>query len=117
LYIVISPYFIELIFPKLSLTYSSYINWIPTAIRYTRIFRFIYYFYNTRFVKIIQMSSVIKVLSNSIDGFFTVTILVLWTMMFFSAFFFFAETYDCEFDSTTEVNIIYKCIYYYYYYY
>jgi len=104
----ITPYFIELIFPKLSHTYSSYLNWISTAIRYTRIFRFIYYFYNTRIVKICQMSSLLKVLRNSVDGLITVTILVLWTTMFFTAFFFFAETYDCEFDKVTEViNKIY----------
>ncbi|ORY24744.1 voltage-gated potassium channel [Neocallimastix californiae] len=100
--ISITPYFIELIFPKLSHTYSSYLNWISTAIRYTRIFRFIYYFYNTRIVKICQMSSLLKVLRNSVDGLITVTILVLWTTMFFTAFFFFAETYDCEFDKVTE---------------
>lgn len=98
------PFFVELIFPQLNYINNSYLNWIPTAIRYTRIIRFIYYFYNTNFVKLIQMSSVIKVLSNSCDGFLTVTILVLWTMMFFSAFFFFAETYDCEFDPVSEVN-------------
>jgi len=100
--ISVTPYFVELIFPQLNYENSSYLNWIPTAIRYTRIIRFIYYFYNTRFVKFIQMSSVVKVLRNSYDGFLTVTILVLWTMMFFSAFFFFAETYDCYFDSVTE---------------
>jgi hypothetical protein len=48
------------------------------------------------------MSSLLKVLRNSVDGLITVTILVLWTTMFFTAFFFFAETYDCEFDKVTE---------------
>jgi hypothetical protein len=100
--ISITPFFIELLFPHLRLTYSSYLNWIPSALRYTRIIRFIYYFANTRFVEFIKMSSLLQVLKNSTDGLITVTILVLWCMMYFCGFFFFAETYDCEFNPETE---------------
>jgi len=100
--ISITPFFIELLFPHLRLTYSSYLNWIPSALRYTRIIRFIYYFANTRFVEFIKMPSLLQVLKNSIDGLTTVTILVLWCMMYFCGFFFFAETYDCEFNPETE---------------
>ena len=92
-----------LLFPQLILVNNSFINWIPTALKYTRIIRFMYYFGNTRFFTFIKMPSLLKVLKNSGDGFITVTVLVLWSMMFFSRFFFYAETHDCEFDPKTEV--------------
>ncbi|ORX49303.1 voltage-gated potassium channel [Piromyces finnis] len=100
--ISIIPYFVDKLFPQLLLINNSYINWIPTALRYTRIIRFMYYFGNTRFFTFIKMPSLLKVLKNSGDGFITVTVLVLWSMMFFSSFFFYAETHDCEFDPKTE---------------
>jgi len=101
--ISITPLFIELIFPQLNLINDSTINWIPNVIRYTRIIRFIYYFGHLRLITLTKMPSLLKVLKNSGDGFITVTVLVLWSMMFFSSFFFYAETHDCEFDKVDKV--------------
>jgi len=46
----------------------------------------------------------IQVLRNAKEGILSAILLSLWSIIFFSGLFFFAETYKCEYNPQSEVS-------------
>ena len=82
---------------------DSKLSLIISIFHYTRFIRFAYYIINTRFSKYFKIDMLIEVFKNSKEGLISTILLSMWAIIFFSNFFYFAETYDCHFDEQTEV--------------
>jgi len=82
---------------------DSKLSIIVSVFQYTRIIRFLYYIYNSRLSKIFKMDLLVEVFKNAKEGLISTFLLSMWAIIFFSNFFFFAETYECTYDAQTDV--------------
>eukprot|EP00833_Pecoramyces_ruminatium_P002779 jgi/Orpsp1_1/1176811/evm.model.c7180000059129.1 len=100
----ISPLFVQIIMNKsLNEIYNnSKLSIIISLLFYTRFIRFGYYIIHTRLSKFFKIDMLIQVFKNAKEGIISTILLSIWSIIFFSGFFFFAETYDCEYDNQTE---------------
>ncbi|ORX49302.1 voltage-gated potassium channel [Piromyces finnis] len=100
----IMPLFVRMIINKnlLEIYNDSKLSSLISIFQYTRLIRFSIYIINTRLSKIFKFDMLIKVFKNSKEGLISTFLLSIWTIVFFSNFFYFAETYDCHFDEQTE---------------
>ncbi|ORX76376.1 voltage-gated potassium channel [Anaeromyces robustus] len=94
------PLFVQMIINKSrnEIYNDSKFSLIYSALQYTRFIRFAYYIINTRLSNFFKIDMLIQVFKNSKEGIISTVLLSLWTILFVSGFFFFAETYDCEYN-------------------
>ncbi|ORY61874.1 voltage-gated potassium channel [Neocallimastix californiae] len=100
----ITPLFARMIINKSQseIYNNSKLSIIISVLQYTRLIRFGYYIIHSRFSKFLKLDMLLQVFKNSKEGIISTIMLSVWGIIFFSGYFFFAETYDCEFDTQTE---------------
>jgi len=82
---------------------DSKLSIIVSVFQYTRIIRLFYYIYNSRLSSYFKMDMLMEVFKNAKEGLISTFFLSMWAILFFSNFFFFAETYECTYDSQSDV--------------